>query len=146
MCSKSVGITLSLDCMSNYKFKYTEAQHKACIKDSSRLYYDDILLPKNGQELYEWSIALDNCLSGYAQIIASGAAVVYGFFLNNKIKIAVEVTDNTIMQARFKGNAQIDPLTEQYVNLWFETYVKPHLIIKNNRLLRDRFSEYDGPF
>ena len=74
------------------------------------------------------------------------AVVVYGFFLNNKIKMAVEVTDNTIMQARFKGNAQIDPLTEQYVNLWFETYVKPHLIIKNNRLLRDRFSEYDGPF
>ena len=134
------------DKLFKYKFKYTEAQHKACIKDSSRLYYDDILLPKNGQELYEWSIALDNCLSGYAQIIASGAAVVYGFFLNNKIKIAVEVTDNTIMQARFKGNAQIDPLTEQYVNLWFETYVKPHLIIKNNRLLRDRFSEYDGPF
>ena len=100
--------------MFDTEFAYEEEFINAC--KSVKNY--KVKLPKNGRELYEWSNELANCLTSYGELIKNNQTVVFGFFIENKIKFAVEI-DKKIIQASAKNNRK---LTEKEQNLllnWF---------------------------
>ena len=80
----------------------------------------EIKLPQNGKELYEWSNELHNCLSIYYKSIQKRETTVYGFFLENEIKFAVEIRDNEIIQAKAKYNNDLNSSEKDFVFSWFD--------------------------
>ena len=100
-------------------FEYSTDEQNACIKVEPY----EIRLPHNGLELYEWSSALQNCLSGYAQWILHKETTVYGFFKENKLEIAVEVRNNSIIQASSKYNTKLSNEETYLINGWFREYL-----------------------
>ena len=96
-------------------FEYTKDEQNACIKVEPY----KIRLPYNGLKLYEWSSTLQNCLSGYAKWILKKETTVYGFFRDNKLEIAVEVRNNSIIQASSKYNAKLSKEDTYLIHEWF---------------------------
>ena len=96
-------------------FTYTEQFLKACEKV---LDYE-VRLPKNGVELYDWSNKLQNCLSGYCRLIRDKKTIVYGFFIDDVIKFAVEIRNNKIEQSKSKYNKDIQDKEMHNVKGWF---------------------------
>ncbi len=82
-----------------------------------------VQLPQNGLELYEWSVALQNCLSGYGELIKNKHTTVYGFFKDSVLHIAVEVNNNQIVQANSKYNQKISREETNLINAWFDEFV-----------------------
>lgn len=100
-------------------FAYSSDEQNACKKVEQYT----IRLPQNGLELYKWSSMLQNCLSGYAEWILSKKSTVYGFFRDEKLEIAVEVSNNSIIQASSKYNAKLSSEDTYLINGWFREYL-----------------------
>jgi len=100
--------------MFNTEFAYEEKFINAC--KSVKNY--KVRLPKNGRELYEWSNELANCLTSYGKLINDKKTVVFGFFIENKIKFAVEI-DHKIKQASAKHNRKLTKDDHNLLLDWF---------------------------
>ena len=97
-------------------FTYEDVFNQAAINLQSY----EIKLPKNGKELYAWSNELRNCLSVYYKSIQKRETTIYGFFLENQIKFAVEIRDNQIIQAKAKYNDDLNSSEKDLVFSWFD--------------------------
>ncbi len=100
-------------------FEYSVPQKRGCVIKEPY----SIQLPQNGLELYEWSMALQNCLSGYGELIKDNQTTVYGFFKDNVLHIAVEINNNQIIQASSKYNQKISREDENLITTWFDEYI-----------------------
>lgn len=100
------------------KFEYEDKFLKACTNIENY----EIKLPEDGVELYEWSNKLQNCLSGYWKLIKEKKTVIYGFLLDNKIKFAVEIEKDKIVQSKSKYNADLQNEDKNLVLEWFIKY------------------------
>ena len=100
------------------KFDYEDKFLNACtnIEDYQ------IKLPFDGMELYTWSNKLQNCLSGYWKPILEKRTIVYGFFIDNEIKFAVEIKNNKIVQSKSKYNQDLQIRETSLVMGWFTEY------------------------
>jgi hypothetical protein len=83
-------------------------------------YKYEIKLPKNGKELYQWSNELRNCLSSYYKSIEKRKTTIYGFFLKNEIKFAVEIRENKIIQVKAKYNNDLNSSEKDFIFSWFD--------------------------
>ena len=97
------------------KFDYEDKFLNACVNIEDY----QIKLPLDGIELYEWSSKLQNCLSGYWNLIKEKRTVVYGFYLDNEIKFAVEIKNNKIVQSKSKYNKDLQNKEMNLVKGWF---------------------------
>ncbi len=104
------------DVLMNTIFTYEDVFNQATVN----LETYEIKLPQNGKELYEWSNELHNCLSIYYKSIQKRETTVYGFFLENEIKFAVEIRDNEIIQAKAKYNNDLNSSEKDFVFSWFD--------------------------
>lgn len=104
----------------NLKFNYNYKQFQGV----SKVEQYTIKLPQDGLELYNWSNALDNCLAGYGNVIKRRQTTVYGFFIDDKIKFAVEIKNNKLIQAKSKHNQNLDPKDMSLVKSWFDLYIR----------------------
>lgn len=113
------------------KFDYEDKFLNACtnIEDYK------IKLPLDGIELYEWSSKLQNCLSGYWKPILEKRTIVYGFFIDNEIKFAVEIKNNKIVQSKSKYNKDLQNKEMNLVKGWFLEYFEEN---KENENLIDK--------
>jgi hypothetical protein len=89
--------------------------------------------PVNGNfdelmELYTWSNKLQNCLSGYWKPILEKRTIVYGFFIDNEIKFAVEIKNNKIVQSKSKYNQDLQIREISLVIGWFTEYFEEKII------------------
>lgn len=83
-----------------------------------------IKVPKDGEELYNWSNILKNCLISYNGAIASNNRIIYGFFQNNILEFAIELYEEKILQAKQKYNENITQAQQEILNEWYEMFVK----------------------
>lgn len=97
------------------KFDYEDKFLNACVNIEDY----QIKLPLDGIELYEWSSKLQNCLSGYWNLIKEKRTIVYGFLIDNEIKFAVEIKNNKIVQSKSKYNKDLQNKEVSLVNGWF---------------------------
>lgn len=100
-------------------FEYSVAQKRGCVIKEPY----SVQLPQNGLELYEWSVALQNCLSGYGELIKNKRTTVYGFFKDGVLHMAVEVKNNQIVQASSKQNQKLSREDTNIIKAWFDEYV-----------------------
>jgi len=104
------------DVLMNTIFTYEDVFNEAAVNLESY----EIKLPKNGKELYQWSNELRNCLSSYYKSIEKRETTIYGFFLENEIKFAVEIRENKIVQAKAKYNNDLNSSEKDFVFSWFD--------------------------
>ena len=112
------------------KFDYEDRFLNACVDIENY----QIKLPFDGMELYTWSNKLQNCLSGYWKLILEKRTIVYGFFIDNEIKFAVEIKNNKIVQSKSKYNQDLQIRETSLVMGWFTEYFeekKDENIIQN---------------
>jgi hypothetical protein len=100
------------------KFDYEDKFLNACVDIEDY----QIKLPFDGMELYTWSNKLQNCLSGYWKPILEKRTIVYGFFIDNEIKFAVEIKNNKIVQSKSKYNQDLQIRETSLVMGWFTEY------------------------
>ena len=96
------------------KLFFDTDQKKACVE----LDKYQIKLPKSGKELIFWANELHNCMASYFEKIQTKQSLIYGFFTNNKLKFAVEISNNTLIQASAKYNRYLTGDEERILNLW----------------------------
>lgn len=104
--------------MFEINFDYEEKYLKACCNIENY----SIKLPTNGTELYNWSYALENCLSGYWKLIKEKKTIVYGFTINDEVKFAVEIRNNKIIQSKSKYNKDLQNKEMSLVHGWYKEY------------------------
>lgn len=99
-------------------FSYTAAALRACeIREDY-----EVKLPMNGLELFKWSQKLQNCLASYDRRISSQKSLVYGFFINGKLKFALEIADGNLIQVRGKYNRDLTNAEKYIVAAWKKHY------------------------
>ncbi len=103
----------------NIKFHYFEKQLECCVIVEPY----EIRLPCDGGELYSWSNTLSNCLAGYSHMISEYKTTVYGFYQDERIKFAVEIKNNKIIQAKLKFNQELSKEDMALVLGWYEEYI-----------------------
>jgi hypothetical protein len=108
----------------NVKFDYEDKFLNACVDIEDY----QIKLPFDGMELYTWSNKLQNCLSGYWKPILEKRTIVYGFFIDNEIKFAVEIKNNKIVQSKSKYNQDLQIREISLVIGWFTEYFEEKII------------------
>jgi hypothetical protein len=121
--------------------KYRELQYSIMISylhnqedaQSSVLDYE-VKLPYSGHDLYTWADELHNCLNGYLDLICENKSTVYGFFKNNKISFAVEITENEIRQASGKYNQALDKEQTKALQEWYKRFFKKHDFVKSKKI------------
>lgn len=100
------------------EFDYEDKFLNACVNIEDY----QIKLPLDGIELYDWSSKLQNCLSGYWNLIKSKKTIVYGFLIDNEIKFAVEIKNNKIIQSKSKYNKDLQNREMSLLKGWFIEY------------------------
>ncbi len=104
--------------LSKITFTYGEKMLKACDKFDGF----DIHLPQDGLELYAWGGILHNCLSTYYNRILNETSTIFGFFEDGKLKAAVEIKNNTIVQANSKYNQKLEKRDEDRIIGWHKRH------------------------
>lgn len=109
----------------HYKNTFQEniIYHNGQEKAESRVLDYDIKLPHNGAELFDWAVSLHNCISGYFDQVNENRTTVYGFFSNNRIEFAVEISDNTIIQASGISNRKLSDIQNEALKTWFHRFI-----------------------
>ena len=97
-------------------FEYEKKYINACYKIEDY----EIYLPNTGNELYEWAEKLENCLFSYGFQIKDRRTTIYGFFIDNEIKFAIEIKNKKIVQARKKFNKTLSTKENDLVDNWFK--------------------------
>lgn len=102
----------------NTKLYYTEKEKSSCEQIEQYM----IKLPYTGDELAAWANRLKNCMFGYVDLIARGMTKIYGFFIDDKIMFAVEISNNMIIQARGVSNRTLSADESKILDTWFHKY------------------------
>ncbi len=99
-------------------FFYEQKYLQACCKIENF----DVKLPSNGTELYLWGNMLQNCLSGYYDMIEKRQRTIYGFFQGEELLFAVEIADSSVVQASCKYNTPLTKEDKSLVDGWAKRY------------------------
>ena len=110
--SKSTGIN-------NHEFVYGRSNIKACGKVDKKY---SVKLPRDNEELFSWSDHMHNCIAEYSERIKDNQTLIYGFFKGDSLEFAVEVSDNTIIQASGRCNAELNKSEKYVLQTWFYRY------------------------
>ena len=97
---------------------YTEQEMKPCIAIATY----EIKLPNNGKALFEWAEELHNCMAGYFESIKNSEIAIYGFFEEETLLFAVEISDNELVQASGKYNTRLTTQEEKALYKWFKLF------------------------
>lgn len=112
----------------NQVLKYSDEDMEACIKLDTY----QIRLPRNGKELFEWAEKLHNCIAGYFNKIKNHKAVIYGFFEEETLVFAVEISNKKLIQASSKYNADLTIQENYILNKWLNfVYDKDNKVIEH---------------
>ena len=68
-----------------------------------------IKLPYDNHDLIDWSFILDNCLAKFSLPILYNNTLIFGIFIENKLKFAAEIKDHKIVKIEGKKNSTIIP-------------------------------------
>ncbi len=102
--------------LTHVTFNYPQIYHKACgIMDGY-----EVRLPYSGFELYEWGNTLHNCLSTYYERITNHNSVIFGFFENGVLSMAIELVNGEIIQAAKKYNKKLTQQDSDRVKKWHQ--------------------------
>ena len=104
--------------MINKTLDYTLAERKVCIQIDEY----QIKLPQTGKELYDWANTLHNCMAGYFDLIKMKESIIYGFFQKDILIFAVEIKDDSIIQASEKYNAKLSVENKKILKHWLEIF------------------------
>ena len=100
------------------KFIYENNFNEACVEVGAY----KTALPTVGLELYEWSKELSNCMFTYGTRIEERETTIFGFLIDDKIKFAVEIKDNRIVQLSKRFNEKLEEKDMDLVKEWFASY------------------------
>lgn len=98
---------------------YLRGQEKA----KAKIFNYDVKLPNTGGELLAWAEAMHNCLSGYFEQIRDNKTTIYGFFQDDAIEFAVEISYKTIIQASGICNSKLSDTQNEALVTWFHRYI-----------------------
>ena len=128
---------LNITVMHDQLVQHYRVVKKSMISDTSFFYEDNFLsseveceglvysLPKNQRELYEWGEILGNCLFSYNHAIFAGETVVYAIFIDKRLRYALEIRNDKVMQLSATYNRPIESFHKVKVEKWFrEIYLK----------------------
>lgn len=116
-------------------FKYSKKIIQRCIENDGYKVY----LPENGEELYIFAEELSNCMAGYSDDIYRSVTTIYIFFKNNKVKFAVEVSNDTLIQASTKYNGILESEDRKALKNWMGEFN-----IKGNEQYRSIYDVYES--
>jgi hypothetical protein len=103
----------------NEKLFYTKEEIKLSIKIQDY----EIKLPNSGAELIEWADALHNCMVSYFDTIQDKETIIYGFFKDDELKFAVEIFDNSLIQASGKYNKELEDEEQKILTVWMKRFL-----------------------
>ncbi len=109
--------------MKSQKLAYTKSVMSSCIETNGY----EVKVPKSGEELFNWAEKLHNCMSGYFDMIKNKETMIYGFFKDNILKFAVEISDNEVVQASRKYNEDLTTQEKQVLVKWFNIFFSQEL-------------------
>lgn len=71
-----------------------------------------IIIPTNNHQLIQWGVEMGHCVGGedYQEDTANGDCLIVGLALGDKVKYAVEVRDNELVQVLGKSKCEPKPL------------------------------------
>jgi hypothetical protein len=98
----------------NIIYKYD----KKSLKMETKLSNLEFKLPRKEETLSYWSELLDNCMFGYSDSIIDNSTRIYGVFVDKKLKYAVEIFDNQIIQAYGRFNTIIESKDMNIIEEW----------------------------
>lgn len=81
-----------------------------------------VKVPLSGRELFQWADTLHNCLAAYYELIEDRQSVIYGFFKGNILLFAVEISDDTLIQASEKYNADLTLDNQVVLTNWYQRH------------------------
>lgn len=85
-----------------------------------------VVLPRTGDELAEWGLAMDNCLGAYQGSVARGHTRIMGLSRNGQLRMAIEISRSRVLrQLETPGNTRPDDATAQTVI----TFLRDHHLI-----------------
>lgn len=104
----------------NQILDYTNEELKPCIKTNNY----QVKVPKIGKELFDWADDLHNCMAGYFDEIKNNKTIIYGFFEEDVLSFAVEISDKRVVQSSGKYNADLTIIQHDIFIKWFELFFK----------------------
>ena len=116
--------------MFKQKFIYENTFNEACVQVGDY----KATLPLIGLELYEWSKDLSDCMFTYASEIKQRETTIYGFLLNDKIKFAVEIKNNKIVQLSKRFNDPLEEKDKTFVKEWFVRFFGDKITADKERI------------
>ena len=90
------------------------------IKLSIKIQDYEIKLPNSGAELIAWADVLNNCMASYFDMIKIKETIIYGFFKDDELKFAVEICDNSLIQASGKYNNELEDEEREILTIWMK--------------------------
>jgi predicted RNA-binding Zn-ribbon protein involved in translation (DUF1610 family) len=81
-----------------------------------------VKIPRDGQELFEWSAYMHNCMASYYDVIANMDTTIYCFFIDSHIDFAVEIADGELIQASGVNNRMLTFAQARVLKRWIRRY------------------------
>jgi len=97
---------------------YTKKEIKPCVAIATY----EVKLPNDGKELFEWAEELHNCMAGCFESIKNSEIAIYGFFKEETLVFAVEISDNELVQASGKYNTRLTTQEGKALYKWFKLF------------------------
>jgi len=79
-----------------------------------------IVKPKEQKELNEFGEKLSNCVGSYMQRVIDKSSQILWLFSNNELKLALEVQENNLVQAKGFSNRVPNQEEQKYLQEWCE--------------------------
>lgn len=102
----------------NQRLFYSKKDKKPCIELNNY----QIKLPEDGKEILDWADRLHNCMAGYFEIIKHHETIIYCFFREDILAFAVEICDNSVVQASGKYNADLTEEENKVLTKWLKLF------------------------
>jgi hypothetical protein len=110
--------------LENSSYEYEEAQLNSEIKFKKLQF----ILPKNELELLKYAQTLSNCAYSYSNQIKNAQSTLYFIAKEDSVEYAIEIKEQSIIQAKAKYNHPIPQEDNAIINQWFyEVYLKNSL-------------------
>jgi hypothetical protein len=88
-------------------------------------------LPHSPEELYLWASTLHNCMASYAPDIIKKRTLIVGVFKKDTLTYAIEIKNNSIIQALGKYNKPIPYTDNSEIRQWFQGLHVKDKVIEN---------------
>lgn len=100
----------------HFDFEYTKEQTQKCLTIDQY----SVKLPRTGVELDQFAHILHNCMTMYAQLIYKKQTIIYCFFKEKNLSFAVEMKNNTVVQASAQANRELTEEQKKVLKVWLE--------------------------